>query len=83
MHWSADVICLLYGLQVYTINQESKYLLVMGVPAIRVREDLIKLFALYGDIEEYVCGSLVGRGNTNVCYRILGSSCLGQTKPGN
>lgn len=39
-------------LQVYTINQESRYLLVQGVPEVGAAEELVQLFALYGTIEE-------------------------------
>ncbi|XP_075683826.1 RNA-binding protein 48 isoform X2 [Rhinoderma darwinii] len=38
---------------VYTINLESRYLLVQGVPAIGVMQELIEQFALFGAIEEY------------------------------
>lgn len=37
----------------YTINLESRFLLVQGVPAIGVMTELVQLFALYGVIEEY------------------------------
>lgn len=37
----------------YTVNQESVYLIVQGVPALGTSQDLIKLFAVYGAIEEY------------------------------
>ncbi|KAI4890257.1 hypothetical protein NFI96_014036 [Prochilodus magdalenae] len=39
--------------KVYTINLESRFLLVQGVPAIGVMSELVQLFALYGVIEEY------------------------------
>lgn len=39
--------------QVYTINLESRYLLIQGVPALGVMKELVELFALYGTIEEY------------------------------
>lgn len=38
--------------QVYTINQESKYLMVTGVPSVGATKELLEQFALYGDIEE-------------------------------
>ncbi|XP_067268040.1 RNA-binding protein 48 [Chanodichthys erythropterus] len=41
------------AVKVYTINLESRYLLVQGVPAIGVMSELVQLFALYGVIEEY------------------------------
>ncbi|XP_048057508.1 RNA-binding protein 48 [Megalobrama amblycephala] len=41
------------AVKVYTINLESRYLLVQGVPAIGVMTELVQLFALYGVIEEY------------------------------
>ena len=37
----------------YTVSQESRYLLLQGVPALGVVDDLIKLCALYGAVEEY------------------------------
>ena len=39
--------------QVYTINLESRYLMVQGVPAIGVMTELVQRCALYGVIEEY------------------------------
>ncbi|XP_076864014.1 RNA-binding protein 48-like [Brachyhypopomus gauderio] len=41
------------AVKVYTINLESRFLLVQGVPAIGVMAELVQLFALYGVIEEY------------------------------
>ncbi|XP_072179768.1 uncharacterized protein [Diadema setosum] len=41
------------AVKVFTINQESRYLLVQGVPDIRISDELLKLFSLYGLIEEY------------------------------
>ncbi|KAG5264754.1 hypothetical protein AALO_G00257680 [Alosa alosa] len=41
------------AVKVYTINLESRYLLVQGVPAIGVMTELVQLLALYGAIEEY------------------------------
>lgn len=41
------------AVKVYTINQESKYLLIEGVPAVGASKELIELFALYGEVEEY------------------------------
>ena len=38
--------------QVYTINQESKYLLVQNVHALGVTQELLQQFSLYGDIQE-------------------------------
>ncbi|KAM9494567.1 RNA-binding protein 48 isoform 1-T1 [Clarias gariepinus] len=43
----------LKAVKVYTINLESQFLLVQGVPAIGVMTELVQLFALYGVIEEY------------------------------
>ncbi|XP_072268964.1 RNA-binding protein 48 [Pyxicephalus adspersus] len=43
----------LRAVKVYTINLESRYLLVQGVPAIGVMKELVEQFALYGAIEEY------------------------------
>ncbi|XP_069067746.1 RNA-binding protein 48 [Pleurodeles waltl] len=41
------------AVRVYTINLESRYLLVQGVPAIGVMNELVEHFALFGTIEEY------------------------------
>ncbi|XP_048849741.1 RNA-binding protein 48 [Brienomyrus brachyistius] len=41
------------AVKVYTINLESRFLMVQGVPAIGVMTELVQLFALYGVIEEY------------------------------
>ncbi|XP_066531205.1 RNA-binding protein 48 [Hoplias malabaricus] len=41
------------AVKVYTINLESRFLLVQGVPAIGVMHELVQLFALYGAVEEY------------------------------
>ncbi|KAJ8273321.1 hypothetical protein GJAV_G00100250 [Gymnothorax javanicus] len=41
------------AVKVYTINLESRFLLVQGVPAIGVMTELVQLCALYGAIEEY------------------------------
>ncbi|XP_041039767.1 RNA-binding protein 48 [Carcharodon carcharias] len=43
----------LRAVKVYTINLESRHLLIQGVPAVGVMKELIELFALYGIIEEY------------------------------
>jgi len=37
----------------YTINQESRFLIVKNVPALGAQDELMKLFALYGTIVEY------------------------------
>ncbi|XP_068790931.1 RNA-binding protein 48 isoform X2 [Struthio camelus] len=39
--------------KVYTINLESRYLLIQGVPALGVMKELVEQFALYGAIDEY------------------------------
>ncbi|XP_044281140.1 RNA-binding protein 48 [Varanus komodoensis] len=41
------------AVKVYTINLESRYLLIQGVPALGVMKELVEQFALYGTIEEY------------------------------
>uniref|UniRef100_A0A3Q0SVZ0 RNA-binding protein 48 n=1 Tax=Amphilophus citrinellus TaxID=61819 RepID=A0A3Q0SVZ0_AMPCI len=41
------------AVKVYTINLESRYLMIQGVPAIGVMTELIQLCALYGAVEEY------------------------------
>lgn len=38
--------------QVYTVNQESRYLLVQNVHALGVTKDLLDLFSQYGKVEE-------------------------------
>uniref|UniRef100_A0A8B9JKA1 RNA-binding protein 48 n=1 Tax=Astyanax mexicanus TaxID=7994 RepID=A0A8B9JKA1_ASTMX len=43
----------LKAVKVYTINLESRFLLVQGVPAVGVMTELVQLFALYGVVEEY------------------------------
>ncbi|XP_040208295.1 RNA-binding protein 48 isoform X2 [Rana temporaria] len=43
----------LRAVRVFTINLESRYLLVQGVPAIGVMQELVAQFALFGAIEEY------------------------------
>ncbi|XP_067864899.1 RNA-binding protein 48 [Heterodontus francisci] len=43
----------LRAVKVYTINMESRHLLIQGVPAVGVMKELIELLALYGTIEEY------------------------------
>lgn len=39
--------------KVYTVNQESAYLVVQGVPALGTSQELIQLFAVYGAVQEY------------------------------
>ena len=41
------------AVKVYTVNQESKYLLVQNVHALGVTKELLELFSLYGDIAEF------------------------------
>jgi len=41
------------AVKVYTVNQESRFLVVEEVPALGVEKDLVKLVALHGTIEEY------------------------------
>ncbi|XP_072507605.1 RNA-binding protein 48 isoform X2 [Notamacropus eugenii] len=38
---------------VYTVNLESRYLIIQGVPAVGVMKELIEQFALFGAIEQY------------------------------
>ena len=38
--------------QVYTVNRESKYIVVQNVHALGVKQELLKLFSLCGEIEE-------------------------------
>lgn len=46
-------VVLIILFQVYTINDESKYLLVQGVPSVNAKKELLQLFEAYGEIEEY------------------------------
>lgn len=39
--------------QVYTVSQESRYLLVQGVPAVGGQHDLLKMFSQFGVVDEY------------------------------
>ncbi|KAG6541691.1 hypothetical protein Mapa_016956 [Marchantia paleacea] len=41
------------AVRVYTICDESRYLIVKNVPALGCIDELVKLFGLYGPIEEY------------------------------
>ncbi|XP_051856835.1 RNA-binding protein 48 isoform X1 [Antechinus flavipes] len=41
------------AVKVYTVNLESRYLLIQGVPAVGVMKELIEQFALFGAIEQY------------------------------
>ncbi|KAM6959353.1 RNA-binding protein 48 [Aplochiton taeniatus] len=41
------------AVKVYTINLESCFLMVVGVPAIGVMTELVQMCALYGAVEEY------------------------------
>lgn len=41
------------AVRVYTINLESQYLLIQGVPAVGAMKELVERFALYGAIEQY------------------------------
>ncbi|CAG8533477.1 6074_t:CDS:2 [Racocetra persica] len=41
------------AVKIYTVNHESKYLVVENVPALGLSKELIELFSLYGAIEEY------------------------------
>lgn len=41
------------AVKVYTINLESRYLLIQGVPAVGAMKELVARFALYGAIEQY------------------------------
>ncbi|XP_043821296.1 RNA-binding protein 48 isoform X3 [Dromiciops gliroides] len=41
------------AVKVYTVNLESRYLLIQGVPAVGVMKELVEQFALFGAIEQY------------------------------
>jgi hypothetical protein len=38
---------------VYTVSQESAYLLVQGVPSVGAHADLVRVFAMFGEIEAH------------------------------
>lgn len=42
------------AVRVYTVCDESRYLIVRNVPALGCGEELLKLLGTYGDIEEFV-----------------------------
>ena len=48
--WHITLTCFIF--KVYTINLESKYVLVQGIPAVGAKKELLELFALYGAIDE-------------------------------
>uniref|UniRef100_A0A2I3HF43 RNA-binding protein 48 n=1 Tax=Nomascus leucogenys TaxID=61853 RepID=A0A2I3HF43_NOMLE len=41
------------AVKVYTINLESQYLLIQGVPAVGAMKEIVEQFALYGATEQY------------------------------
>lgn len=41
------------AVKVYTCAQESKYLLATNIPSIGVHNELVKLFNIYGSVEEH------------------------------
>ncbi|XP_010553737.1 PREDICTED: RNA-binding protein 48 [Tarenaya hassleriana] len=41
------------AIRVYTVCDESRYLIVRNVPSLGCGDDLMRLFATYGDIEEF------------------------------
>ncbi|XP_050204254.1 uncharacterized protein LOC126654441 [Mercurialis annua] len=41
------------AVRVYTVCDESRYLIVRNVPAVGCGDDLLKLFASYGDIQDF------------------------------
>lgn len=41
------------AVRVYTVCDESRYLIVRNVPSLGCGDDLLKLFASYGEVEEY------------------------------
>ncbi|KAF2286690.1 hypothetical protein GH714_023622 [Hevea brasiliensis] len=41
------------AIRVYTVCDESRYLIVRNVPALGCGDDLLKLFASYGDVEDF------------------------------
>ncbi|KAF0418309.1 RNA-binding protein 48 [Gigaspora margarita] len=41
------------AVKIYTVNHESRYLVVENVPALGLSKELLELFSLYGAIEEY------------------------------
>ena len=49
---AVTILSLMSSFQVYTVNQESRYVLVLNVPALGVTKELMELSSLYGSIEE-------------------------------
>src|SRR5690606_25811644 len=62
-HHSKEPVCntrsfyrrgkVLKGVKPYTVNNESKFVLVMNVPAINLSDELKTLLASFGDIESF------------------------------
>lgn len=46
------IIIYLFNVQVYTVNNESKYILIHNIPSVGAKEELIKLCSSFGDLEE-------------------------------
>ncbi|CAN6453147.1 unnamed protein product [Victoria cruziana] len=56
------------AIRVYTVCDESRYLVVRNVPALRCIDELVKLFGSYGEISEYkVLDEEVREQFTEVC----------------
>ncbi|KAJ7943663.1 RNA-binding protein 48-like [Quillaja saponaria] len=47
------------AVRVYTVCDESRYLIVKNVPALGCGDDLLKLFSSYGDVEENVMFQMI------------------------
>ncbi|KAK3587923.1 hypothetical protein CHS0354_014442 [Potamilus streckersoni] len=57
------------AVKVYTVAQESQWLLIQGVPHVGAQQELAKLFAQYGDIEQ--CRLLADYPTDNFCETYL------------
>ncbi|XP_070566455.1 uncharacterized protein [Ptychodera flava] len=41
------------AVKVYTVSKESKYLLIQGIPAIKLEDEFIKMCSRFGEVEKY------------------------------
>ncbi|XP_041010092.1 RNA-binding protein 48 isoform X1 [Juglans microcarpa x Juglans regia] len=66
------------AVRVYTVCDESRYLIVRNIPALGCGDELLKLFASYGEVEEYV--TFLPTPPLN-CLDLLVLICLFRCKP--
>lgn len=75
------------AVKVYTINNESKYLLVQGVPSVNVTNELLQLFESFGEVErmerlaDYPCEEFTEA--YHVKYKQIQSARFGKRKTDN